>query len=70
MTKQTLFDLLMGHIPMVWQTEKEGKMPVIKQHKEYLLEKHNQVCQAIQKVQDLLQKQNMRKKGRWAYEPF
>jgi transposase InsO family protein len=63
-TKQTLFDLLMGHTPTVWQTEKEGKMPVIEQRKDYLMEKRNQARQAIQRAQDLLQKRNVRKKGR------
>jgi hypothetical protein len=55
-TKQTPFDLLMGHTPTVWQAEKKGKMPAIEWCKAYLMEKRNQVHQAIQRVQDLLQK--------------
>jgi Chromo (CHRromatin Organisation MOdifier) domain len=60
----------MGHTPMVWQTEKEDKMPAIKRCKDYLIEKRNQERQAIQWAQNLLQKRNVRKKGRRAYEPF
>jgi Chromo (CHRromatin Organisation MOdifier) domain/Integrase zinc binding domain len=69
-TKQTPFDLLMGHTPTVWHTDKEGKMPAVEWHKDYLMEKRNQARQAIQRVQDLLQKQNVRKKGRRTYVPF
>jgi hypothetical protein len=69
-TKQTLFDLLMGHTPTIWQTEKEGKMLAIERCKDYLMEKCNQARQAIQRVQDLLQKQNVRKKDRQVYKPF
>jgi Chromo (CHRromatin Organisation MOdifier) domain len=60
----------MGHTPTIWQTEKEEKMLAIEWRKDYLIEKHNQVRQAIQRAQDLLQKWNIWKKGRQAYEPF
>jgi hypothetical protein len=69
-TKQTPFNLLMGHTPTMWQTEKEGKMLAIERREDYLIEKRNQVRQAIQRAQDLLQKRNIQKKGRQAYEPF
>jgi hypothetical protein len=45
-------------------------MPAIEQCKAYLMEKCNQAHQAIQRAQDLLQKRNVQKKGRQAYEPF
>jgi hypothetical protein len=62
-TKQTPFELLIGHTPTIGPIKAGGKIPDVDRCKEYLSEKHNQARAAIQKAQAFLQKQNIRKQG-------
>jgi hypothetical protein len=68
-TKQTPFELLIGHTPTIGPIKAGEKIPDVNQHKEYLSEKCNQVRAAIQKAQAFLQKRNIRKRGRRVYKP-
>jgi hypothetical protein len=69
-TKQTPFELLIGHTPTIGPMKTGGKIPDFDRCKEHLLEKRNQARTAIQKAQAFLQKRNVRKRGQRAYEPY
>jgi Integrase zinc binding domain/Chromo (CHRromatin Organisation MOdifier) domain len=69
-TKQTPFELLIGHTPTIGPIKTGGKIPDVDWCKEQLWEKRNQARTAIQKAQAFLQKRNIRKRGRRAYEPY
>jgi Chromo (CHRromatin Organisation MOdifier) domain len=69
-TRQTPFELLIGHTPTIGPIKAGGKIPDVDRRKEHLSEKRNQAKIAIQKAQAFLQKRNVRKRGRRAYKPY
>jgi hypothetical protein len=69
-TKQTPFELLIGHTLTIGPTKAGGRVSDVNWRKEYLSEKYNQAKAAIQKAQAFLQKHNIQKRGRQAYKPY
>lgn len=69
-TKQTPFELLMGHTPTLKQQKEPGRVLAIEERKKMLIHGREKAQEAIKKAQELLLKRNQRKKGRKAYEPF
>jgi hypothetical protein len=62
-TKQTPFELLIGHTPTIGPIRTGGKIPDVDRRQEHLTEKCKQARTAIQKAQAFLQKRNVRKQG-------
>jgi hypothetical protein len=69
-TKMTLFDLLMGFTPKIWQTKTTLTLPDLARRKEWLLVTRDWAQEAIKKAQKMVMKHNVQQKGQRACEPY